>query len=138
MPIVGFNFTKLRAEKKADITPQTRAKSDLRITNLSQENLAIGVSDDVIKFTFDFDISYGDAGSALLSGNLLYMDEPKKVKEILSEWKKDSRIDAELMTNVLNNILFKSTVKALSLTQEVNLPPHFKLPHIKGPEKKKE
>jgi len=131
MPVVGFNFTKLLAEKTGEINQETRAKSDLKVVDVSQEKLPVGDAEEILKFTFSFTVEYGNAGLSTMEGFLLYMEEPKKIKEIIKEWKEHKRVEADLMTQVLNNILFKTTVKALNLTQDVNLPPHFKLPYVK-------
>jgi hypothetical protein len=52
------------------------------------------------------------------------------MKDILQEWKKDKKISAEIMQALFNTILAKANIKALSLAQEVNLPPHLSLPKL--------
>ncbi len=130
MPIVGFNFTKVGSEKKSKFLPNKKVKSDLKINNLEKEKLPIGESEDVLKFSFRFLIEYEDCGEIDLNGNILYMDEPKKVEDIIKKWKSGKSVPKELMETILNTILFRCNVKALSLSQDVNLPPHFKMPRI--------
>ena len=55
----------------------------------------------------------------------------EKIKEYLSSWEKDKSIPTDIMSQILNTILFKCNVKALNLSQEVNLPPHIQLPRVK-------
>jgi len=60
----------------------------------------------------------------------LYVEEPKKAKEILSGWKKDKKLDKELMATLLNTLLVKCNVQALILSQQINLPPPIPLPKV--------
>ena len=72
------------------------------------------------------------SGQIFLGGHILVMEESPKVKQILEDWKKDKKLPKELMSQILNTILAKCNIKALGLTQEVNLPPHIKLPMLKN------
>ena len=63
------------------------------------------------------------------------MEDPKKIKELLSSWEKDKKIPNSVMPAIFNTILAKCNVKALTLSQEINLPPHIRLPIVK-PSKK--
>lgn len=138
MPIVGFNFTKIAAERNEMNAVTEKIESDLRLNDVLPEKIAIKESNEVVKFLFEFEIIYGQAGRALLSGNVLYMDEPKIIKEILASWKENRKVKAELMTQVLNAILYRCNIKALNLAQDVNLPPHFKLPRVSHKENEEE
>ena len=60
----------------------------------------------------------------------MFLDNTKNNKEILDKWKKDKELDQKLMMQVLNFILAKCNIKALSLSQEVNLPPQIPLPKL--------
>lgn len=132
MPVIGFNFEKIMIEKKNKIAGKLNIKNNLTITNLEQEKINITGSEEVIKFNFKYTVEYDPkVGQILLEGNVLFMEEKKKVKEILDEWKKDKKLSKELAPMILNTILAKCNIRSLSLTQEVNLPPHIKLPILK-------
>jgi hypothetical protein len=133
MSIVGFNFEKIMIEKKNKVNSNLKIKSNLSITNLEQEQLNLTGTGDVLKFNFEYTTDYEpEVGKILLKGNLLYLEDPEKVKGILEDWKKDKKLPKPLMAQIFNTILAKSNIKALSLTQEVNLPPHIKLPILKS------
>ena len=56
---------------------------------------------------------------------------PKEmIDEILEKWKKDKKIDQEIMTPVLNTALTKCNIEALMLSQSMNMPPPIPLPKI--------
>ncbi|MCD4759742.1 hypothetical protein K8R33_02550 [archaeon] len=132
MPIVGFNFEKITIEKTSQITGKLNIKNDLSIKSLEQEKLNLTSAENVLKFNFEFLVNYEPkVGKINLNGNVLYMEDEKKVKEILDGWKKDKKLPEDLAPQILNTILAKCNIKALSLTQEVNLPPHIRLPVLK-------
>ena len=132
MPIVGFNFNKITAEKNNKITGKLNIKNDLAIKDIEQEKIALGKSEEVLKFNFEYVINYEpNVGKISITGNILHMDEPKKIKEILDDWKKQKKLPKELAPRILNTILSKCNIKALILSQDINLPPHIKMPFVK-------
>jgi hypothetical protein len=48
----------------------------------------------------------------------------------MDTWTKTKKLDKELMTLITNFILIKCNIKALELSQQVNLPPHIRLPLV--------
>jgi hypothetical protein len=133
MAIIGFNFEKIIVEKKNKINSKLSIKNNLSIVNIEQEKLNLTNSGDVLKFNFEYTANYEPKiGQIVLAGHILVMEESIKVKEILEEWSKDKKLPKDLMSQILNTILAKCNIKALSLTQEVNLPPHIKLPMLKN------
>ena len=65
-----------------------------------------------------------------MRGEILYMEPPEKIKEIVKSWKKDKKLPQPVMTSILNNILVKCNIEALILSQTVNLPPPIPLPKV--------
>lgn len=132
MPIVGFNFEKVHVEKKNVINNKIQIKSNISITSLKEEKLPTGKTKaDGLRFEFDFNIDYEPKiGNINLKGHIFYMDDPKILKDILKQWNKDKKLSPELMATIINTILLKSTIRSFSLAQEVNLPPHIRLPQI--------
>jgi len=136
MPIVGFNFDKILVERKNKITGKINIKQNLGIVGIEQEKLLLGNQDkeQVLKFNFNFDVNYENIGQITVLGHVLFLDESKKIKTILEDWKK-KKIDQNLTEQILNVVLFRCTVKALTLAQEVNLPPPIRLPSIEKTKK---
>ena len=138
--IVGFGFTKLSAEKHEAAKGKIDINNNVSIKDVIEDSFSFGKNEqNVIKFIFEFTSKYEPAiGIILFEGELLYLEEPKKIKEILNSWKKDKKIPKEIMGGLLNTILTKCNVQALILSQEVNLPPPIPLPkvQIQTPEEK--
>ena len=133
MSIIGFNFEKIMVEKTNKINSKLNIKNNLSIVSVEQENLNLTNSGDVLKFNFEYVTDYEPKiGKIELTGHLLLMEDAAKVKEILEGWSKNKKLPKSLMPQILNTVLAKCNIKALSLTQEVNLPPHIKLPILKA------
>ena len=138
--IVGFGFTKLSAEKGEQPKGKIDINNNVTVKDVKEADISLGKGNqNVLKFMFEFTSKYGpNVGTILFEGELLYLEDSKKTKEILSMWKKDKKIPKELMGSLLNAILTKCNVKALILSQEVNLPPPVPLPKVRveAPENK--
>ena len=133
MTIVGFNFTKINAERKeAVIKGKIDIKNNVAITSVQESDLSIGSSSQkVAKFTFDFNAAYEPKiGSIKFTGDILYLADAAKINELLKSWQKDKKIDKELMAGLINTILNKCNIQALIMSQQVNLPPPIPLPKV--------
>ena len=139
--IAGFGFTKLSAEKHEPAKGKIDINNNVSVKEAREDNFFIGKDKQgIIKFIFEFTSKYEPAiGTILFEGEILYLDEPKKIKEILNSWKKDKKISPEIMANLLNTILTKCNVQALILSQEINLPPPIPMPKVQmAPPEEKE
>jgi hypothetical protein len=132
MPIVGFNFDKLSVERLNPIKGNVSVKNDLSIKNIEKEEVMIGSKKDTaIKFSFEFSSIYEPKiANIFVKGHILYMDNEKELKKILDDWKKKKDIDKKIASQVINTALIKSNIKVLHLSQDMNLPPHIRLPTI--------
>ncbi len=133
MVVVGFNFSKIRVERKeGGVSGKINISNNVSIKNIEQKDLALGkAKQDGLRFTFEFTSKYDpDVGTITLAGEVLYLEEKKKIEEILGKWNKDKKIDQEVMTPVLNMALTKCNIEALMLSQSMNLPPPIPLPKI--------
>jgi len=133
MTVVGFNFTKLEAEKKELIKGKININNNVAINKVEEKDLSLGnQKQKVLKFTFEFIAKYEpDIGQIKFIGDVLFMDETKKVKEILDGWKKDKKLPKEVMPQILNTVMNKCNIQALVLSEQINLPPPIPLPKLK-------
>ncbi len=132
MPIVGFNFDKITVERTKPILKGVQIKKSLAIKDVEKNELLMGKKkDEVIKFSFEFSSKYEPKiGLIELKGHVLYMDSSAEVKKIMDSWKKNKVIPQDVMSLILNTILMRCNIKTLVYAQEVNLPPHIRLPTI--------
>jgi len=139
MKLVGFNFEKiyverflaslndLKVETNIDIKEITEVKQDFF---KSKEEL-IG-----IKFAFNLDYQPNIAKIEFIGSIVLSLDS-KMAKEVLKKWK-EKALPSEFRLNLFNLILKKSTLRALRLEEEMNLPTHIPFPSFKKTEEKTE
>ena len=136
MAIVGFAFNKILCERKEGTIGNIKINNNVAITKVEQQDLSLGSEKQIgVKFKFEFSSKYDpNVGEILLHGEVLYMDEEKKIKEIVSSWKKDKKVPQDVMTLVLNNVLTKCNIEALIFSKEINLPPPLQLPKVEAKE----
>ncbi len=138
MPFIGFNFDKIEASKEmSELKGNINIKHTLNIIDVKKEEVNVDKKQEVLKFIFEFKLDYEpNAGMIHLLGNMMYVDDSKKMKDILQDWKKDKKLPPELMQGLFNTILAKANIKALSLSQDINLPPHIPLPKLEQSQSK--
>ena len=133
MPIIGLNFDKIGAKKDNKIVGKVQIKNNIDIKNVEQEKLSVSSSDDILKISFEFKSTYDpEVGAIQLNGHVLYMDDPKKIDGITKEWNKSKSLQKDISPLIINSILARCNIKALVLSQDVNLPPHVRLPTLKA------
>ncbi|MAH33213.1 hypothetical protein CL615_02370 [archaeon] len=132
MTIVGFNFTKIEAEKKELTKGKIKINNNVSITDVGEKNISVGTDKQkILRCSFEFVSKYDpNVGMIKLIGNVLYMNDSKKVKEIMDGWKKDKKLPKELMASILNTVLNKCNVQALILSEQISLPSPIELPKI--------
>lgn len=139
MVVVGFNFTKMNVERKKPIKGKVKITNNVSIKNVELQDLALGKEKQKgLRFTFEFVTKYmNDFGQISLTGEVVYLDSEKKVKDAAEKWKKSKSVQKDVMTQILNNILNKCNIQALILSQQINLPAPIPLPKVDVDKKKK-
>lgn len=139
MPILGFNITKLSAEKTNEVNQKIDISSDLKVLKVSEDKVMLDKAQTALKFEFEFLVKYSpEIGTISLKGHALYLEGEQKAKEIMESWKKNKALEPKLMENLFNSILVRCNIKALLLSQEVALPPHVRLPIVVSEKESKE
>ncbi len=132
MTIVGFNFTRMLVEKTSNAKGQINISNNVSVKDAKEIDISLGKSKQkAIQFQFEFVSSYEPkVGSIVLEGDIVFMEEDKKIKEILSEWEKTKKLSPDIMTHLLNNVLNKCNIQALIMSRDINLPPPIPLPRV--------
>jgi len=132
MTIVGFNFTKINVERKGLAKGKINIKNNVGIKSVEEADLSLGKSKQSgLRFVFEFTSKYEpDVGEIMITGDVLYLEDEKKVKSVLKDWKKDKKIPKELTATILNTVLQKCNIQALMLARDINLPPPIPLPKV--------
>lgn len=130
MRIVGFNISKILAERKNPIKDKLEIKSNVNIKDIQKEEIPITKSS-ALKFEFEFTIDYAPKiAEVVILGSVLVIDEKDESKDILKDWKK-KKFSHPMKLPLFNFIMDKCNLKALQLEEEINLPLHLPLPKIR-------
>lgn len=131
MSVIGFSFTKMLVEKTNPVKGKVNISNNVGIKTVDETKLEINTNKTALKFGFEFTSTYEpNIGNIFLEGEVIFLADKAKAEEALKNWKKSKKVDKEMMTQVLNNVLVKCNVKALMLSDFMNLPPPMPLPKV--------
>ncbi len=130
--IVGFNFNKILVEKRKNLVKNLSIRYNLDFLDVKEESYPLKAKQKGASFDFRFTVKYNpDFASITIEGTINYMGDEKYVNNILSTWKKNKKLPREVYVGIVNFALDKCNVKALELSQDMNLPPHLPMPSVK-------
>lgn len=129
MAIVGFNFTKIFAERTGN-AENVRVESNVTIEDLSETKMP-DAKKSIIKFKFSFTSKFEpNVGNIELKGELLEMFDSELSDKILEGWKKTRSLHKDIAPRVLNAILAKSNIEAILMSKELGLPSPVQMPKV--------
>ena len=130
--IVNFSLSKIQVAKNKELTGNVEAQNNVKITDIIEQNVSsFAEKKSAVNIQFSYTVSYGDkVGTIEMEGKTLYLVEDKEKKELLDQRKKEKKVDPKHSQKILNHILQKCNIRALSLEQEVGLPPHIPFPRV--------
>ena len=137
MRLLGFNFTKLNAERISNNLKGVKINTNIDISDIKEAKADfLGEQEKIIGIQFINTISYDpDYAKIELKGSIILSVEESVFKEVLKNWEKKN-IPEDFRLAIFNLILKKSSLKALELEDELNIPLHMPMPSLKAPEKK--
>lgn len=137
MKLLGFNFNKISIERFSNPKDKVNINTNMDIIEIKSINQEIFKSkEEFLSVKFVYNLNYEPNLAKLdLAGEMVLSLDPKLSKEVLKQWK-DKKVSEGFRIALFNIILKKSTLKALQLEEELNLPTHISLPVIKPEEKK--
>ena len=139
MRIIGFNFTKIsgkRLNEGAGPSGELKINTDIEIPELKEvKSDILKTKEEILAAKFTYTINYNPNFAKIeLEGKILLALEPKAAKEIIKQWKK-KKISEDFRIPLFNVILKKSSLKALDLEEELNLPLHIPMPSFRKEKK---
>ncbi len=131
MTIVKINLYKVAAERNLDSKGGTiKINNNVSLKNV--EDLGFGIEGKKgLRFTFAFNCNYEpDFGKIDVEGQVLYVDDDKKVEEIKQQWGKDKRLPLDVMQEIINASLHKGNIQAIKVCEDVLLPSPLPMPKV--------
>ncbi len=139
MTVIGVNFTKINGERSGPVKGKININSNVSIKNVEKMSISLGkTNQEGLRFTFAFVTAYQPKiGAINLEGEVLFIGDSKQVKDVLTKWQKEKKVEPALLTSLMNNVLNKCNIQALMLSQMLNLPSPIPLPKVNQKQKDK-
>ncbi len=132
MTIIGFNFRKIVAERSINASGKINIANNVALKKVEEAAVPMGSKKQkALRFTYEFVTKYEpNIGNITIEGDVLYVAEEDVVEKTLKTWKKDKRVDKEILNPLLNTILTRCSIKGLLMSQDLNLPSPMQLPRV--------
>jgi hypothetical protein len=140
MAIVGFNFTKINAERKPVTEQNVNIESNAGVSNITELS-SIDPKKTLIKFDFNYLCKFEPGlGKIEIAGEVVEIYDKDFATKVLDYWKVEKKIYGEVLQDVFNNILARSNMEAIFISRELGLPSPIQMPRVdlKQVEKKEE
>ena len=133
MKILGLNFTKLNAEKFSVETKGVKIDTHIDLSEIREvKSDFFSPKEKVLGIKFSYEINYEPNFAKIkLAGNILVSIDEPIFSQVLEGWKTKD-LPEEFRLGIFNLILKKSSLKALQLEEELNIPLHIAMPFLKA------
>jgi len=131
MSIVGFNFTKINAERKNAIVGTVNISNNIQLKDVSEAKLGLGGDRGALRISFAFRSEYvPELASIAFEGDVLILVEQKVQASILEQWKTSKQLPRQIAEQMINHILDRCNIQALLVSKDLNLPSPVPLPKV--------
>ena len=132
MKVIGFNFTKLSAERLKETAEDVKINTEMDFPEIKEaKSPFLKIKEELLEAKFEYKVNY-EPGLArvVIQGKVLFSVDEKTANEILKQWKKKN-LPEDFRILLVNVVMRKSALKALTLCDELNLPVHVPLPSLR-------
>lgn len=131
MQIIGFNYTKVHAERASKWEKITNISANIKFTNVEKEDMDLVKNNEVLKVSFLYEVHYEPKNAHVqMEGNILLNVEKEESKEVTKTWSKKKEVSEQLRNTLARFLWKKCSLKAFQLEEELNIPTHIQLPQI--------
>ena len=132
MKVIGFNFTKLSAERLKETVEDIKINTELDFPEIKEtKSPFLKIKEELLEAKFEYKVNYEPGlAKVVIQGKVLFSVDEKTAKEVLKQWKKKN-LPEDFRILLVNVVMRKSALKALTLCDELNLPVHVPLPTLR-------
>jgi hypothetical protein len=128
--IVGHKISKINVEV-GDAAGRVEIKTNVNIDKIEKKDFFVAAEKKPgLNIDFNFVADYGGAGKININGSLFYVEDKKIMDELEKQWKKDKKVDNELMVPIINRAMNISYVEAIIIADRVRLPSPLRMPRV--------
>ena len=136
MPVIGMSIKAIDAKKIEETVGPIKVNSNTNLKEVKEQDLP-ALNKKSLSVEFEFKTQYisnknKSVAEIIISGDVLFID-PQQDK-ILKDWKKDKKLPDDISLQIINAILRRSVIKALALSEDLQLPPPIALPFARKQE----
>jgi len=130
MPVIGISIKNINAKRYAKIERRVRVNNNTKLKEIKEQNLT-ALKKKGLSIGFEFKTTYVSSmnkplAEIIINGNVLFLDS--RYRKILSNWKKNKKLPEDVNLQLINAVLRKCLMRALDLSEELQLPPPIALP----------
>lgn len=130
MKLLNFRFTKISVEKLKDSLEKLKIENHIDISSVELKDIELPSKEKALEVKFSSEIIYNPEIAKLeFKGNIVLGIEEKIANEFIESWK-DKKIPESTRIALLNLIFERTSLKALELEDQVNLPIHLPFPKL--------
>ncbi len=130
--IINLTLDKISVDKTGPLKGKIEAKNGIKFTDIAEHPTPEGMNNQaLLKFKFTYSVDYlPNIAKTEIVGYIHYLTSKDAKDKILEDWDKEKKIEPSFSGQLVNYVFAKCGVMALSLSQQVGLPPHIAMPKI--------
>lgn len=129
MAIIGFNFTKIAAQRLSARGGKIQINNNIGIQGVVSQKFGADDAREAVKVSFIFDCVYEPKVAHLqMQGDVTLLLEKKVAQDILKNW--NEKKGASNLAGPMNHVLERCNVQAIMLARDLNLPSPVPLPKV--------
>jgi len=131
MGILAMNIKTIHGIKNEDITDKAEINNRIAVTNIKEKNV-LGVKLKCVSIEFTFTSKYTSEEKTFaeisILGEVIYTGNDND--EIVKKWKESKELLQAQYTSIINTIFKRCAIKALQMTEDLQLPPLIGFPFV--------
>ncbi len=133
MKVLGFTFTKISGERLKASAGEVKVTNEIDITDLIQPKIdSLNTKDSIFEAKFKYNVNYEPHLAKIsIEGKVAISVDSKEGEEISKQWK-SKKLPDSFRSFLVNIVMRKSTLKSLTLCDELNLPVNIPIPTLKS------
>ncbi len=128
--IIGHKINKINVEV-GEPKGRVEIKTNVNLKDVAKKDFFVaGEKKQGLNFEFNFIADYKEVGKIEVEGAVFYIEEKKTMDKIEKQWKKDKKIDDELVVPVINRAMSIGYIEAIILADRARLPSPLRMPRV--------
>lgn len=130
MAVIGFNFTKIAAQKLSNKTGKVQVNNNIAIKSIEQSNFSGDEKRKAIRVVFRYDGVYEPKIAHLqFEGDVILLMENKEAEELVKGWE-EKKAPVKSLSSAMNHVLERCNIEGVILARDMNLPSPIPLPKV--------